>query len=259
MTQVIKRTKRLSDGQRQVMKLADITTQANEIILDARKTAAGIRTEARANAEAARRQAHEQGYSEGFAEGQARGMQDGARAAADQARARIEDQSKQLVDSARSILAAIEEVGDRPYQLAADEVLEFAIDLSTKIVGHLARTDTSVARGNLVKAMKLAGADGEMIVAVNPVQLHELSRDFAEFVEVIDASSRARLVGDRQVAPGGVKITTARGVIDATVETQLDKVVSALAAGDLVRPPEAFGKSNVTPQLRIIDSDDVSV
>jgi hypothetical protein len=56
-----------------------------------------------------------------------------------------------------------------------------------------------------------------------------------------------------------VKITTARGVIDATVETQLDKVVSALAAGDLVRPPEAFGKSNVTPQLRIIDSDDVSV
>ena len=255
MTQIIKKARRLPDGGQPVMKLADIATQANEVILEARKSAAKIRVEARANAETAREQARQQGYSDGFAEGQQQGMQDGARAGGDEARARIGDQSKQLADHAMSILGALEEAGDRPYQLAADEVLEFAIDLSTKIIGQFARTDISVARGNLVKAMKLAGADGEMIVAVNPVQLQELSRDFAEFVEVIDASAQARLVGDRQVAPGGVKITTARGVIDATVETQLDKVVSALAVGGLVRPPQASEKSNSTPQLRIIDSD----
>ncbi|MDP6544099.1 MAG: FliH/SctL family protein [Phycisphaerae bacterium] len=258
MTQIIKKAKRLPDGGQSVMKLADIATQANEIILDARKAAAVIRTEARAKIETAREQARRQGYSEGFAEGQVHGMRDGERTAGDQARARIGDQSKQLLDLAGSILDKLGECGEGPYQLAADEVLEFAIDLSTKIVGQLARTDPSVARGNLMKAMKLAGADGEMIVAVNPVQLQELSRDFAEFVEVIDASGRARLVGDRKVAPGGVKITTARGVIDATVETQLDKVVSALSAGGLVRPPETPGKSNIAPQLRILD-DDVSV
>jgi len=255
MTQIIKKTKHLPDDGHPVMKLADIAAQANEVILDARKTAARIKAEARAEAEIAGQQAREQGYKEGFAEGHIRGMQDGARAGGDRARARIEDQSRQLADLARSILGAIEEAGDRPYRPAADEVLDFAIDLSTKIVGQLARKDISVARGNLIKAMKLAGADGEMIVSVNPVQLQELSRDFAELVEVIDASGRARLVGDREVAPGGVKITTARGVIDATVETQLDKVVSALGAGGPVRPPQAPGKSNITPQLRIIDSD----
>ena len=255
MTQIIKKTKQLPDGAQLVMKLADIAMQANEVILDARKTAAEIRTEARANAEIARRQGREQGYKEGFAEGQARGMQDGAREGGDQARARIGDQSKQLVDLARSILVALEEAGDRPYQLAADEVLALAIDLSAKIVGRLARTDISVARGNLIKAMKLAHTDGEIIVAVNPGQLQELSRDFAEFVEIVDASGRARLVADGQVAPGGVKITTARGVIDATVETQLDKVASALGAGGPVRSPEVSGKSNVVPHLRIIDSD----
>jgi len=255
MTQIIKKTKQLPDGGQPVMKLADIAMQANEVILDARKTAAEIRAEARTNAEIARQQAREQGYNEGFAEGQARGMQDGARVGGDQARARVEDQSKQLTDLAMSILIALEEAGDRPYQLAADEVLAFAIDLSTKIVGQLARTDISVARGNLIKAMKLAHADGEIIVSVNPGQFQELSRDFAEFVEIVDASGRARLVADGQVAPGGVKITTARGVIDATVETQLDKVASALGAGGLVRPPKAFGKSNIAPQLRILDSD----
>ena len=255
MTQIIKKTKRLPDGGQSVMKLADIATQANEVILDARKTAARIKTGARANAEIVKQQARKQGYNEGFAKGQARGMQDGARAGGDQARARIGDQSKQLVDLAMSILVALEEAGDRPYELAAEEVLAFAIDLSAKIVGQLARTDISVARGNLIKAMKLAHADGEIIVAVNPGQFQDLSRDFAEFVEVIDASGRARLVGDAQVAPGGVKITTARGVIDATVETQLDKVASALGAGGLVGAPKASGNLNVVPNLRIIDSD----
>ena len=36
-----------------------------------------------------------------------------------------------------------------------------------------------------------------------------------------------------------MKIATARGEIDATVETQLEKVADALAAGGLTRPPEA--------------------
>ena len=255
MTQIIKKTKRLPDGAHPVMKLVDIARQVNEVILDARKTAARIRTEARANAEIAKKQARNQGYDDGFAEGRARGVEDGAREGGDQAQARIEDESKQLADVARAILTGLDEAGDRPYQLAADEVLAFVIELSTKIIGRLARTDISVARTNLIKAMKLAHVDGEIIVSVNPGQLQELSRDFAEFVEVIDASDRARLVGDGQVAPGGVKITTARGVIDATVETQLDKVSSALAAGGLVRSPDAPERLNLAPHLRIVDSN----
>jgi flagellar assembly protein FliH len=256
MTQVIKKTKQLPAGDaRPVMMLADIAKQASEVVLEARKTAARIKTEARADAEVAKRQAREQGYNEGFAEGQAHGIQDGARTATDQARASVDDRARELADQAMSILVALKESGERQYQHSADEVLSFAIDLSTKIVGRLARCDISVARGNLIKAMKLAHAEGEIIVSVNPGQLQALARDFAEFVETIDASGRAKLVADTRIAPGGVKITTAKGVIDATVEMQLDKVVSALGAGGLVCSPQVSGKSNVVPHLRIIDSD----
>ena len=149
------------------------------------------------------------------------------------------DQSKQLTEVAGAILAGLDEAGDQPYQLAADEVLAFAIELSAKIVGRLAAADISVARRNLIKAMRLAHSGGEIIVSVNPGQLEELSGDFTELVEVVNASGRARLLGDEQITPGGVKIATARGEIDATVETQLEKVADALAAGGLTRPPEA--------------------
>ena len=47
-------------------------------------------------------------------------MRDGARAGGDQARARIGDQSKQLVDRATSILAAIEEANAHPGPVLVD-------------------------------------------------------------------------------------------------------------------------------------------
>jgi len=256
MTQIIKKAKRLPDDAHPVMTLTEIATHANEIVLDARKTAARIKAEARAKIELTRKQARQQGYEDGFAQGQTQGIEDGARQGGDQARSQIVDESKQLADVAGAILAGLDEAGEQPYQLAADEVLEFAMELASKIVGSLARTDISVARTNLIKAMKLAHADGEIVVAVNPAQLGELSADFTEFVEILDASGRARLVADGQVSPGGVKITTARGVIDATVETQLDKVAKALSAGGPVRPPHISGKPKPAPHLRIIESDD---
>jgi len=258
MTQIIKNSKAIAQGDQPVMKLTEIAVQAKEIVLDARKTAARIRGEARANAELAKQQAYKLGYDEGLTQGRQQGREDGARQAEDTARTHVADQSKQLVEVAEAILAGLDEAGDQPYQLAADDVLAFAVEVSSKIVGRLARTDISVARTNLIKAMKLAHAEGEITVAVNPGQLQELSRDFALFAETIDASARARLVADPQIAPGGVKITTARGVIDATVETQLDKVASALASGGLIGSPEPPAKPNAVPHLRIID-DDVSI
>jgi flagellar assembly protein FliH len=258
MTQIIKNSKAIAQGDQPVMKLTEIASQAKEIVLDARKTAARIRGEARANAELAKKQAYTQGYDEGLVQGRAQGKEDGARQAESQTRSHIADQSKQITDVASAILAGLDEAGEQSYQLAADEILAFAIDVSAKIVGSLARTDISVARTNLIKALKLAHVDGEIIVAVNPGQLQELSADFTQFVDAVDASVRARLIADPQVAPGGVKIATARGVIDATVETQLDKVASALASGGLIGSPEPQAKTNGIPHLRIID-DDVSI
>ncbi|MBT3198937.1 MAG: hypothetical protein HN350_03385 [Phycisphaerales bacterium] len=255
MTQIIKKSKRLSGAADAVMQLSDIARQVNEVVLDARKTAARISAEARAKAELTRQQARQQGYDEGFAQGREQGVLDGAKEGAEQARSQIAGESKGLTQLAGSIMSALDGSSDRPYELASDEVLAFTLELATKIVGQLARTDISVARSNLVKAMKLAHAEGEIIVSVNPAQLQGLSRDFAEFVEVIDAAGRTRLVADEQVGPGGVKITTARGVIDATVETQLAKVASALAADGLAGSHETPGKTDGVPSLRMPGSD----
>jgi len=263
MTRIIRNDSAAGKTDLPVMKLADFARQAREVILDARKDAARIAAEAREKAETIRQEAARQGHRDGFAEGQRQGRQSGEQAAADQARTQLADERRRLAAEARSILTALEDSASEAYRPAADEVLRFAIDLAGKIVGRLAVSDISVARTNLIKALRLSGrgCGGEITVAVNPDQLHELTRDFADFVEAMNVSERSRLVADPKVSPGGVKITTARGRIDATVEAQLDKVASALAAGGLAdSSPKDPGRNkdskfNVAAHMRTVDID----
>jgi len=250
-----------------VMKLADFARQAREVVLDARKEAARIVAEARRKGDILKTEAARQGHDQGFAEGQRQGRQRGERTAADRARTQFEENSARVLERADAILDSLETSRSDACGPAADEVVHLAIDLAGRIVGRLAIRDISVARTNLAKAMRLigSGSGGEITVAVNPAQLAELRDDFADLIEAMNSPGRSRLVADPGVSPGGVQITTARGRIDATVEAQLDKVASALAAEGLADSPgiETCGKAcgkkarklDVTQPLRIVDSD----
>jgi hypothetical protein len=49
-----------------------------------------------------------------------------------------------------------------------------------------------------------------------------------ELAESLNCAGKVRLVGDETISPGGAKLQTAGGEIDATIETQLSNVVEAL-------------------------------
>jgi len=260
MTTIIRNAAESTAADLPVMKLADFARQAREVILDARKEAARIVAEARQKAEALKQEAARQGHEEGLAQGLRQGRENAEQAAAGEARARLDEDRGRTLERADAILTALESSASEACGPAADEVLRFAMELARKIVGRLAVTDISVARTNLAKAMRLSGSGSEVIVAVNPRQLEQLREEFADFVEAMNLSGRSRLIGDSRVGMGGVKITSARGRIDATVEAQLDKVASALAAGGVACPPRiAPGeknarKFNVAEHLRIVDT-----
>ena len=84
------------------------------------------------------------------------------------------------------------------------------------------------ARENLTKALELAKRSTEITVAVNPDQLDRLRRHWPQLAESLGFDGRIQWVPSEGVSPGGVKIRTRRGQIDATIETQLANVAEAL-------------------------------
>jgi flagellar assembly protein FliH len=217
-----------------VRTLGEIAEEARTVILDARKEAARIAAEARAHADAARQVAARQGYQEGAARGQNDGYQDGHRRGLAEAKEQLAAQAEGLIEQARQIVEALSQVRAEVLHGARCEMLDFALLLAEKIVARVAAEDPAAARENLRKVLELSDSARQVRVKVNPGQLSLLEECLPRLVEALGRTGRVRLVGDDDVSPGGVRLFSASGEIDATVETQLANVVEALlgASGD---------------------------
>lgn len=199
------------------LKLADFAAEARDIVLEARKDAARIAGEAQAKADEVLAEAERRGYEEGFRRGSADGQAQGEQAAQSH-RAPAE-----LLELARR---AVDELHRATEQLPR-QVLAFAVEIAEKIVGEVAG-DIRSARANLVKVLELGGGYREVTIQVNPAQLAALREHCREVVEALSFRGTVHLAGDESVAPGGAKLVSGQGEIDATIATQWNTVVKAL-------------------------------
>ena len=141
----------------------------------------------------------------------------GSAADVDQAVRLLRTAAEKLDAARRDVLR-----GTRP------ELLELAITLARKVVTQVARFDMPAARANFAKALELAGESDDVELRVNPDQYASLGRLRDDLAASGAVGPGVRLVSDPAVAHGGVVARTPDGQVDATVEAQLDNVVSAL-------------------------------
>lgn len=218
-----------------VMNLADIAAEARGIVVEARNEAARIVGDARAQAAAAAQAAAEHAYAEGFACGRDDGYAEGYRRGRNEARDAFAARAEELTAQARQVVQELAAARAELLHQARCDLLQFALELAERIVGRIAATDIAAARANLQKVLELAGSAGRVSVKVHPSQLDRLREDLPELVEALGFTGQVVLAGDGRISPGGVKLLTAQGQIDATVETQLANVAEALLGRPDVR------------------------
>ena len=199
------------------LKLADFAAEAREIVLEARKDAARIVSEAQARADEVVAEAERRGYQEGFARGQNDGHAEGREAAAShRAPAELLELARRIVDELHRAAEAL------PRQ-----ALQFALEIAERIVGEAAG-DIRAARANVAKALELGAGYGQATIQVNPAQLEQLREHCQEVIEALSFRGNVCLTGDESVAPGGARLVSGQGQIDATIATQWKTIVTAL-------------------------------
>jgi len=211
-------------AERTIRGLSGLAAEAQTVMLDARQQAARVLAEARSQADASREAAAAKGYAEGLA----RGSSDGYDKGLAEGRQMMAEQSAELVVQLRAIIRELTGARDEVLHAGRCELLDFALELAAKIVGRVAVRDIAAASQNVRKVLELADRHRELSVKVNPGQLEALVEHLPELTESLGRPGRVRLVGDATISPGGAKVHTDGGEIDATIETQLDNVVEAL-------------------------------
>ncbi len=236
MATVIKRNQLIGSAaaSTRAFHLADYEAEAKQILARARRQADAILADAAAQAarieEEARRQGHREGVEQGREEGRLAGRDEAFR----QAREEFERQRSDLAAALKTAMAAFDEQKSRFLLSARADVVALALEIARRVVKRIAATPAeaaAVAVENAAAALELVSPASDPVLRVNPADLQAMEAFAAELAASVRERRHVRVVADASVSPGGCLLETEEGRIDATLETQLDRIAELLLPG----------------------------
>lgn len=208
----------------------DIESEAARILQRARCEAdlilASARDRALHEAEALRERTKQKGLAAGHAEGLAVAQQAAARTALDDARQRLDALATTLADAAEQL------DGNKHRLMAAAET--GLIHLAIAIARRVCKTDlgaaSDVARRNAQQLLEYVSDAHDPVLHVHPEDHEALQAALPQLVSRLRQIDHVEIVSDQTVGRGGCVLHTHEGLVDGTLDAQLDNIATALIA-----------------------------
>jgi flagellar assembly protein FliH len=212
----------------QPFSLADIETAAKRILLRARRQADELLVAAQQEAEALKELAREEGLREGREQGLAEGTRQGAEAGKAQALAACQQQFAAAVAAVTQAAAELD-AGRRALEAEGlAEVVQLAAAIARRVTKRQGMIDEQVLAANVADAMRLVVHAADVRIAIHPDQRRTLDDALPRLRLEWPGLEHVELVDDPALAPGGCRIFTRGGRVDADLDGQLDRVIAEL-------------------------------
>lgn len=192
--------------------LAIAHQQAAEIVARAEQEAAQILQKIRAEAEVTARALQEQARKEGWQEGIAAAR----------------EEAEQIRHQASEVLVQAQTLYHETVENMEGDLVDLAVDIAERVVlAQLAvepRTVMAIAREciELVKNRPLVN------IYVNQADYDIVTEGKVELLQGLPGKVELHVLADNGVTPGGCRIETDQGQVDATLETRWEEVLKAL-------------------------------
>ena len=215
-----------------VLDLGDLGRQAARLQMAAQEKADKLVTDAELKAKKLIAEASKKGFDQGHAEGLAQGVQEGREQGKLEALKQASEELAQ-VQAAWSDVAGQWDTQTKQMAVEARQVVaEFALKMAERLVHRVIEVDPSVIVDQVAGALALVLRPMDVSVSINPSELPALREAMPQLMAEFDHLEHIHLVEDESVSPGGCLVSYGHGQIDATIETQIRRVV------DLILPAE---------------------
>jgi flagellar assembly protein FliH len=212
---------------RPAFNFVDLRQEADAVITQARRTADELLANARQQAEALQEQARAVGRSEGQQDSQAKIEQ----CAAEIANRRLDVQLQTALPALKAAAEALQAERDRWLIRWEQTAIRVGVAIAEKLVKSQIAARPELASGMIADALRLAAGQPKVSVYLHPDDLAAWGEQGPRIVESLTACADSTLVADPLVSPGGCRIETLHGEIDARVETMLERLANELIDG----------------------------
>jgi flagellar assembly protein FliH len=106
--------------------------------------------------------------------------------------------------------------------------LDLICRIAEKVVRGRIEADSDVVRGAILEALELAADRTEVTLKVNPEDIEYVKELRPEFFDRITDLKSVSMESDPSVSKGGCVMETGFGHVDGSVESQLEKITTAV-------------------------------
>ncbi len=213
---------------REFQDLGDLEKQAAEIINAARAEAARMISEAQTQAATLAAEAAPRGFAEGREKGMAEGREAGLSAGREEAVGQYTAQLASLAESWSAAIDAFDTDRAAALQTARQDVVELALVMGGRIARRVVAADPAVVQDQVAEAISLVTAPSAMTIFINPGDRTLVEAVLPALCERLEKAVHVELRDDPDMERGGCMLSTGKGVIDATLEKQIERIAEVL-------------------------------
>lgn len=114
------------------------------------------------------------------------------------------------------------------FEFIAPDILEISLDIARKIVKKEVSQNPEAILETILDVLKtISKEEPRITLKVNPAQVHIAKENIADIKDSIGLESKTNVIADDTIEIGGCIIQTSNGIVDATLDTQLEIIKEA--------------------------------
>lgn len=211
------------------MDLGDLEKRGRAVVDAAQEEASRIIKDAQEERDRLLSDATQVGEAKGFENGSERGFNEGSEQGKQQAIDDLGQELTKLNEQWSATLLQWEQDREEFMQAARTEVIALAAQIAARVIKRTIDLDPEVVADQLEAVLESLVTPTDIRVRVHPADLDLLARVMPAMIEQCASCNHAELVEDSKIDQGSCIVSTkGGGQIDASIQTQLDRIVATL-------------------------------
>jgi flagellar assembly protein FliH len=138
------------------------------------------------------------------------------------------EKAKEDVQNFKTVLGVFLKAKEEVFEYIAPDILEISAYIAQKIVKHEIQQNPHLILKTILDVLKtISQEESRIIIKVNPKQMEIVKENIAEITASIGLDIKASVIADDTIEIEDCIIQTSNGVVDATLNTQLEIIKEA--------------------------------
>lgn len=133
------------------------------------------------------------------------------------------EQSQKDIQDIRNAIGEFFKAKQEVFEYIAPDILEISVDIAKKIVKKEVEQNPQLVLGTILDVLKTISKEESRVgIRVNPAQVSFIKENLPEIISTIGIEAKISVIPEESVEVGSCVVYTHNGVVDATINTQIE-------------------------------------